>query len=246
MRPFLMQTKMETIRTFRNPYYVFWSLFMPIVFYFVFTKVFNPDTANQSLYEAHFLMSMTSFSVMGSAIMTLGIRLVEERKHGWTLFLRVTPLSSQAYFLAKMISQSVIHVFSILLIFIIGGVVNSVSLSFSEWLLAGIWILIGSLPFLALGTLVGTMKKVDTASGVSNLIYLSLAITGGMWMPLDIMPKFIQNVALWLPSYNYGDGAWQIIRGSSPDIMNVIILLGYFLLFMLISGYIRSKQEAVV
>lgn len=246
MKPFIMQCKMETIRIFRNPYYVFWSLFMPIVFYFIFTKVFNPDTTNQSLFEAHFLMSMAAFSVMGSAIMTLGIRLVEERKQGWTLFLKVTPLSSQSYFLAKMISQSVIHVFSILLIFIVGGTINSVSLSFNEWLLAGFWILIGSLPFLAIGTLVGTMKKIDTASGVSNLIYLSLAITGGMWMPLEIMPKFIQNIAVWLPGYNYGNGAWEIIRGNSPELLNAIILLGYFLLFMLISSNIRNKQEAVV
>ena len=246
MKPFIMQCKMESIRIFRNPYYVFWSLFIPLVFYFIFTKVYGPNTANQGLYEAHFLMSMAAFSVMGSAIMTLGIRLVEERKQGWTLFLRVTPLTSQAYFLSKMISQSLIHIFSILLIFVIGGFMNSVSLSFSEWLLAGCWILIGSLPFLAIGTLIGTMNRVDTASGVSNLIYLSLALTGGMWMPLDIMPKFIQNAAIWMPGYNYGNGAWQIIRGNSPELLNVMLLLGYFFLFMLISNYIRKKQEAVV
>lgn len=132
MGSFRMQCKMETIRIFRNPYYVFWSLFMPIVFYFVFTKVFAPDADDQGLYEAHFLMSMAAFSVMGSAIMTMGIRLVEEQTKGWTLFLKLTPLSSQSYFLSKMVSQSVIHVFSIILIFAIGGVVNSVSLSITE------------------------------------------------------------------------------------------------------------------
>ncbi|MBP2240851.1 ABC-2 type transport system permease protein [Cytobacillus eiseniae] len=246
MNAFIMQCKVEMIRILRNPYFVFWSLFMPIAFYMVFTKIFNSDIQDKEMWQAHYLMSMTTFSVMGSAIMTLGIRLVEERTQGWSMFMRITPLSDHAYFAAKMIGQTVIHIFSIMIIFSAGAIVNGVSLSASEWMLSGLWILIGSLPFLALGTLVGTMKKVDTASGVSNVIYMLLAISGGMWMPIETFPTFIQKIAAWLPSYNFGNGAWEIIRGNSPEWMNFIILFGYLVVFMLLSSYIRKKQEATV
>lgn len=230
---------------FRNRYYIFWSLFMPIVFYIIFTKVVDTGTDNQELWNAHFLMSVTSFSVMGSAIMTLGIRMVQERSEGWQKFIRVTPLSGTVFFMAKMIGQSAVHVFSIIFIFIAGFVLNGVSLSAFEWVMSGLWILIGSLPFLGLGVLIGLMKRVDTASGVSNVIYMVLAITGGMWMPMEIMPKIIQNIAAWLPAYNYGNGAWQIVRGGSPELKNIAILSVYLLLFMVLSTYIRRKQEAV-
>lgn len=241
-----MQCKVEIIRILRNPYFVFWSLFMPILFYFIFTKVFNTNIEGQKEWQAHYLMSMTAFSVMGSSIMTLGIRLVEERTKGWALFMRITPLSNQAYFMAKMVGQSVIHVFSISFIFIAGALINNISLTFFEWLMSGLWILLGTLPFLALGTLVGTMKRVDTAAGISNLVYMILAITGGLWMPMDIMPAIVQNIGKWLPSFNFGNGAWQIIRGNSPDMLNVLILVSYLVLFMVLSGYIRRKQEAAV
>lgn len=246
MRAFSMQCKVEIIRILRNPYFVFWSLFMPILFYFIFTKVFNTNIEGQKEWQAHYLMSMTAFSVMGSSIMTLGIRLVEERTKGWALFMRITPLSNQAYFMAKMVGQSVIHVFSISFIFIAGALINNISLTFFEWLMSGLWILLGTLPFLALGTLVGTMKRVDTAAGISNLVYMILAITGGLWMPMDIMPAIVQNIGKWLPSFNFGNGAWQIIRGNSPDMLNVLILVSYLVLFMVLSGYIRRKQEAAV
>ena len=246
MSAFRMQCKVEIIRILRNPYFVFWSLLMPIVFYIIFTKVFNTNIQNQQEWHAHYLMSMTTFSVMGSAIMTLGIRLVEERTKGWSLFMRITPLSDSAYFAAKMIGQTVIHLFSIAIIFIAGALINGVSLTAIEWLMSGLWILLGSLPFLALGTLVGTMKRVDTASGVSNVIYMILAISGGMWMPMEIMPAFIQKIGVWLPSYNFGNGAWEIIRGNSPEWINIILLIGYLFLFMLLSSYIRRKQEAAV
>ncbi|MDQ0232094.1 ABC transporter permease [Metabacillus malikii] len=246
MNGFLMQCKVEILRILRNPYYVFWSLFMPIAFYIVFTKIFNSAMEDQQLWQAHYLMSMTAFSLMGSAIMTLGIRLVEERTQGWSTFMRLTPLSDHAYFIAKMVGQMMIHLVSIVVIFTIGAIVNGVTLTALEWIMCGIWLLFGSLPFLALGTLVGTMKRVDTAAGISNMGYMVLAIAGGMWMPLEIMPDFVQMIGKWLPSYNFGNGAWNIVRDSSPDWINFFLLIAYLIVFVLLSGYIRRKQEMTV
>ncbi|MFF2019194.1 ABC transporter permease [Paenibacillus sp. NPDC058177] len=244
MRSLTMQCKAEMLRIVRNPYYVFWSLLMPIMFYFIFTRVVNTGDSDPT-WAAHYLMSMAAFSVMGSAIMTLGIRLVQERSQGWTTFIRITPLPGYVYFLGKMFGQTMMHLFSIICIFAAGYLINGVSLSAAQWLLCGLWLLVGSLPFLAMGTLVGSMKRVDTASGVSNAVYMALAITGGMWMPLEILPRLMQKIGVWLPSYNYGNGAWQIVQGSHPEWSNILILLGYLAVFMLLSVYIRKQQEAV-
>ncbi len=246
MRLLLIQSKMEIRRLFRNPYFLFWSLTMPILFYFLFTKVFTSGYEDAQLWEAHYLISMTAFSVMGSSIMTQGIRLVEERAQGWTLLMRVTPLPSVTYFLARMISQTVIHLFTILVIFTAGGIGNGVTMRASEWLLSGAWILLGALPFLAIGNLVGTMKKVDTASGVSNVLYMVLAFTGGLWMPMETLPDFMQTLGKWLPAYHFGSGGWEIIRGNSPEVENILVLSAYLVLFVILSSYIRRKQEAVV
>lgn len=245
MNMFVSQSKAEVVRIFRNPYFIFWSLFMPIVFYFIYTRMFNLDVPDQKVWKAHFLMSMTAFSVMGSSIMNYGIRLVQERTQGWTKFLQVTPLRTGVYFSAKMIAQSVVNIFSIVLIFFIGAMANGVNLTAGEWFLAGSWIFLGSLPFLALGSLVGTMKKVETASGVSNFIYLILAILGGLWMPMEILPKFLQNLGDWLPAYHYGNGAWEIVRGNLPEHRSIIILSAYLVVFMVLSVYIRKKQQVV-
>lgn len=93
MKTFQMQCKVEIIRILRNRYFVFWSLVMPIIFYYIFTNLVNSDVPNKAEWQAHYLMSMTVFSVMGSSMMTLGIRMVQERSQGWSTFIRVTPLS---------------------------------------------------------------------------------------------------------------------------------------------------------
>jgi ABC-2 type transport system permease protein len=216
---------------------------MPIIFYYIFTNLVNSDVPNKAEWQAHYLMSMTVFSVMGSSMMTLGIRMVQERSQGWSTFIRVTPLSDSVYFAAQMIGQSVIHALSITIIFIAGALINSVSLTPMEWLMSGLWILLGSLPFLAIGTLVGLMRKVETAAGISNVIYMVLAVAGGLWMPLEVMPNMMQTIAQWLPSYHFGNGAWNIVRGEWPNWKNILVLIAYLALFMLLSKYIRRKQE---
>ncbi len=245
MKMFGHQCQAEVLRMLRNPYYLFWSLLMPIVFYFIFTKVVNYDVPDKDEWNAHYLMSMTTFSVMGSSIMTMGIRLVEERSQGWTTFIRVTPLSDLVYYSAKMVGQTMVHIFSVVVIFIAGVLINGVNLSVWEWFASAGWILLASLPFLAIGTLIGTMKRVDTAIGISNVMYMALAISGGMWMPIDVLPNIIQKIGAWLPAFHFGNGAWQIIRGHAPEFRNFAILAAYLIVFMLLSTYIRKKQEAV-
>lgn len=234
---------MEIIRIFRNPYFVFWTLFMPIVFYFIFTKIVNANIPDRELWQAHYLMSMTTFSLMGSAIMTFGIVLVQERSQGWSKFLKLTPLPSWAYITSKMIAQSVVHIGSIIIIFLAGIIINGVSLSFVQWLTAGAWILLASFPFLAMGTLVGTMKKVETAAGVSNILYLLLAILGGMWFPMSGFPDILQAIGKWLPSYNYGNGAWEIVRGNFPEWSNILVLSVYLIIFIVLSSILYRKQD---
>ena len=245
MRTLWNECKLEAVRVFRNRYFIFWSLVMPIFFYVLYTKIMVQNVNDQEVWEKHFLMSMAAFSVMGSSIMTLGLRLVQERNQGWTVYLKTTPVSGGVYFFAKMMGQSAVHVLSVAVIFISGGVINGISMTVGEWLAAGSWIVVGAIPFLALGGVIGTMRKSDTASGVSNLLYLALAIAGGMWMPVDSLPAIFQPIVHALPSYQYGAGAWSISRGEGPALVSILILIAYFVLFMVLSIQRRRVQEAV-
>ncbi|WP_100009844.1 ABC transporter permease [Lentibacillus sediminis] len=244
MKGIFTQCRFEVIRIFRNPYYVFWSLMMPIVFYFIYTNVFNTELPNPDEWQAYFLMSMATFSVMGSAVMNFGIRMVQEHTQGWAKFMKITPFPSWGYFSAKMFGQMVMHALSIIVIFLAGSIINGITLTAGQWIAAGAWILIASIPFLALGSLIGTMKKVETASGVSNILYLGLAVLGGMWMPMEVFPPLLQNIGEWLPSYHFGSGAWEIVLGNPPELLSYLMLIGYMVVFMYLAVFIRRKQQA--
>ena len=61
---------------------------------------------------------------------------------------------------------------------------------------------LGVLPFCALGLMIGTLLKGQGAPGLLNMIYLPMAFLSGLWFPLQIMPKFLQQLAPIWPSYH--------------------------------------------
>ena len=173
------------------------------------------------------------------------MRISQEKGQGWTHLLKITPLPEGAYITAKIIAQTVVNAFSILVIFIAGILINHVELTVGQWIGAGLWLLLGVTPFLALGTVIGSIKKADAAAGLANILNMCLAILGGLWMPIEVFPKILRSISEWTPTYHFGSGAWDIVAGKSIGWENIAVLGGYFLIFVVISIYIRKRQEAV-
>jgi ABC-2 type transport system permease protein len=61
----------------------------------------------------------------------------------------------------------------------------------------------GCIPFASLGLLLGLIMAPNAAPGVINLFYLPLSFCGGLWMPIEMLPQWLQHVAHVLPSYYF-------------------------------------------
>lgn len=243
---FLAQTKAESLRIVRSPFFLLFSILMPLGFYFLFASLNGANREMESTTYGQFsLMSMTAFSLIGTAMSQFGIRLAYERRDGWVRLLKLTPLTPSVWIGSKMVAHMGVHLLSIVLIFTAANVVYDFDLTAGKWILCGLWLWIGSLPFLAIGSLLGTFKNADAVIAVANILQMGLAILGGLWMPLHTLPKWIQAFGEWLPSYRYAHGAWNMLGGMSPAWMDWIILLFCGILFMIVSGYTLNRREAL-
>ncbi|WP_235847677.1 ABC transporter permease [Paenibacillus tuaregi] len=245
MKSMIAQCKAEILRTLRNRRFVVFSVVMPVMFYFIFTGTMGDIKVGGIDWKAYYLMSMTAFGVIGASINTLSVRFAQERTQGWVRLIRITPLPNSAYVLSKMLSQSIVNLGTILLMFLIGHFAKGIDLSLGQWVACGLWIWIGVLPFMALGLLLGTLKSVEVVQVAANILYMSLSVLGGLWMPITTMPKLMQTIAEYLPSYRFGQGAWNVLGGIGPDWTGILILAAYALVFVILSTYILKRQEAV-
>ncbi|MCI0183989.1 MAG: ABC transporter permease [Acidibacillus sp.] len=242
MRALWSQWKADLLRTIRDRRFFFLTLGMPIAFYFIFINEIGTKVAIDGTYwSEYFMVSMAAFGVVGSSVNTLSVRLATERKSGWVRFLRTTPLSSVGYALAKVFTQLTLSLLIILVVFIVAGFSQHVTMPLVRWIEVFLWLWIGSLPFAALGVLIGMAG--NAAQVLGTLVYLVLSMLGGLWTPIQALPKVMQEIAKWTPTYRLAKPAWELLAGQSIQWMSVLILLIYAVLFVALAAIIERKID---
>ena len=115
----LVYTRYELLRALRNRRFFFFSLGFPLLFYFVIAApnrhVTDFDGSGISL-PLYYMVGLTSFGTMVAMIST-GTRIAAERQVGWTRQLRITPLSTRAYFRAKLLAAYMMAGLTIVLLY---------------------------------------------------------------------------------------------------------------------------------
>lgn len=190
----------ELIRTFRNTRFVIFAFAFPLVLYLVIAA---PNRHEHNLAGTgisaplYYMVGLATFAVMTGAVSS-GARIAAERQVGWNRQLRITPLRSRSYLVTKVVTAYAMALVSILLLYI-AGIALGVRMSAGDWLEMTGLLLVGLIPFAALGILVGHLVSPDTIGPVMGGMAALLALLGGTWFP--ITSGFMYDLARSLPSY---------------------------------------------
>ncbi len=205
----------ELRRTLRNRRFFFFSLGFPLVLYFLIAGP-NRDETNlgHSGLSAplYFMVGLAAFGTM-NAMLAAGARISGERAVGWNRQLRITPLTTRTYFRAKVLTGYVMAGITLVALYL-AGVSLGVSMSASDWMRMTVLILLGLLPFAALGIVFGHLLTPDSIGPAMGGTTALLAILGGTWFPLS--GAVMTHVGEALPSYwlvqaghvGLGGGGW--------------------------------------
>ncbi|GLY86427.1 ABC transporter permease [Actinoallomurus iriomotensis] len=221
---------LEIRRMYRDRRFVFFTIALPVGFYLLWSNIFakgdvDADTGLDA--KTYLLVSMAAFGALGASLTTTGARLAAERQSGWLRQLRVTPLRPWAVIIAKVVASMCLALPAIVLVGVVAAVTQHVHLTVGEWagMIGAMWL--GTLPFAALGTLIGSLVGPDAAQPLTMACYLLLAILGGMWMSVSLLPKTLRHVAHWTPSNRFADLGWSIVAGHTPPASDVLVLAGW-------------------
>jgi ABC-2 type transport system permease protein len=197
----LVYTRYELLRTLRNRRFFILSLGFPLVLFFV---IAGPQRNVRSFQgtgipaPVYYMIGLASFGTM-SAMLSSGARIAAERAVGWNRQLRISPLTPSAYFRAKVLTAYMMALISLAALYI-AGVSLGVSLGARDWLEMTGLMLVGLIPFAALGILLGHMLTPDSIGPAMGGGISLLALLGGTWFPIA-SHGFLHDVAQLLPSY---------------------------------------------
>ncbi len=223
--------RLEIARMVRNMRFLVFTLVFPAGFYLLYTEMFRAQIRLAgTTWAGYYMVSMAVFGAVGAALGTLGTRLAAERAGGWVRLLRASPLAAAHYVGAKLAAAVIAAVPATLLLLLLGALVNHVALTAGTWLGLFLFVIAGAVPFAALGLLLGYLFDSESAQAGQVLIWLALSLLGGLWMPLEAMPKVFSEIALYLPTFRAADLARLALGAASrPALQDIAVLLAYTL-----------------
>ena len=193
--------RFELIRTVRNRRVLIFSLAFPVLLYLLIAAP-NRNEHNLSgtglSAPLYFMIGLASFGTI-NAVLSSGARIAAERTVGWNRQLRITPLTTRQYFRAKVATSYLLAIVSLLALYAAGMAVG-VSLPAGRWFQMTWLILIGLIPFAALGILIGHLLTADSIGPAIGGITAIFAFLGGAWFPIT-GGGFMEALAKDLPSY---------------------------------------------
>ncbi|MGX7675589.1 ABC transporter permease [Plantactinospora sp. DSM 117369] len=216
---------LEIRRVLRNRRTLVFILIMPAVFFLLFGLPNQGQTLDGGAQATAYIM--ISLAVYGAMVATTsgGAMVAVERAQGWSRQLRLTPLRPAAYVATKVITAMVLGLLAVLVEFAVGAV-SGVSMPIRVWLLAGLAAWLGSLVFAAFGLFVGYLAPAENVMQFMGPILAILAMFGGLFVPLEILPHVMQQIARFTPVYGVGELARSPLTGSGDTagaLLNIVL-----------------------
>jgi ABC-2 type transport system permease protein len=241
----------ELRRVLRSPGIAVWTLAFPVVDYLInFSNKANDPGAQRwagTTWAVYFMVSMCAWAAIAAAANAGGARLAAERANGWTTHLRLTPLPSWAYAAGKILTGAALALVAALALSLVAGAAARPHLPASAWaaMILACWL--GSLPFAALGILVGLAASTSVAQAAMVGTLLVLDVLGGLLWPLPVFPKWLQDITKVLPTYRLADLGRTAVAGRALNPADIAFLAAWTLIFGAAAAwrYRADEQRAI-
>jgi ABC-2 type transport system permease protein len=233
----------ELRRNLRNRRFFVFTVGFPLVLYLLIA------TPNKHVHDLsgtgisaplYFMVGLAALGAM-NAVVGGGARIAFERVSGWTRQLRLTPLSPLAYLSTKVAAAYLSASLTVGVLYA-AGMSLGVSLSAGRWLQMTGLLLVGLLPFAALGIMLGHLLGVEavgpTIGGLSGL----LGFLGGVWFPLG--HGVMHDIAQALPSFWLVQASHGSLGGPGWSAAGWLVVLGWTAALCALAAYAYRRDTA--
>lgn len=226
---------LEIRRLLRNRRTVIFALVLPAVFFLLFglNKVYADKPAGHGNVSAFIMVSMALYGAV-LATTSGGAMVSIERAAGWSRQLRLTPLSSTAYILIKMLTAMVLGAAAVIAVYVVAQIsgVPAMAPGYSYlWIVTALCVWVGSLVFAAFGLFLGYLLPTENVMQFLGIILMLFAFGGGLFIPLSQYPHALQVLAEYTPLYGLNQLVHAPLIGGSVHLAWVANAVAWLVIF---------------
>ena len=211
LRIYRKEAQYEFLRLLRARAFSLATIGFPLMFYVLFGIIVARNQPESARHAKYMLATYSIFGLVGACLFGICVSLAQERAQGWLELKQASPMPASAYLFAKLLTAMAFGLIIFGLLLTCGVTLGGVQLSLREFLHLLATVAGGVIPFAALGLLLASVVAPNAATGAVNLIYLPMSFLSGLWIPLDILPKWITRYAFLWPTWHMGQLALAAI-----------------------------------
>jgi ABC-2 type transport system permease protein len=241
---YLAEVRYEFTRILRNPALGLPIVLVPSALYLLIAVVVAGEAIDKDPALGVFLFG--GFGVLAvtmPALFTIGGSLAMEREMGVMRLKRAQPAPAGSWLVAKLVTGVAFSALAFLPMVGIGLGFGKITLDGGHLAAMSAVLILGSIPFCALGLMIGTLVTGSAAPGYANLIYLPGCYLSGLFFPLPqsmhwqtpIWPQFHINQ---LAMHAAGVTKFQFI----PVQLAAAALVGFTVLFSAVALWRLARK----
>jgi len=213
VRTYLAEARYESVRMLRAPGFAIPFLGLPVLLYLLFAVLIAGAATRGNPAVASFMFTgFAIFGIIGPGMFGFGVVVATEREQGLLRLKRALPMPPAAYLLAKGIMAMLFSAIILATLLAAGLTLGHMTLTAGQivrFLVTGV---LGSVPFCALGLLIGVWTTTRSSPAIVNLVYLPMLHLSGLFYPL---PKTLQSMASAWPAYHLHQLALDAVGAAS-------------------------------
>jgi len=217
---YIREASAEVTKAARMPQFAIPTIVLPPAFYALFALGMGRGDVEMA---THTLATFGVYAVMAPALFGFGANVASERETGQLELKRLSPMPAGAHITAKLFATMVFSAIAIGLVYAL-GLYAGVQFGMTQWITLTAVHLLAVIPFALIGLGIGYRLGQKAAIAIVNILFLGMAVMGGLWMPIAVLPEVIQTIAWALPSYHLGELALMVVGRS--DAANMWLHIG--------------------
>ncbi|MEU6712343.1 ABC transporter permease [Nonomuraea sp. NPDC046802] len=236
----MAHTRYLMIEQLRVPISIVASALIPAVTMLAFVVPFAGDDPVAATMSTG---SLTFFGAMSSALIGLSITVALDREQPWNPYLRTLPAGPVPRFAGRILVTLATMLTSVIPVLVVAALLTEATITPVQ-LLPGLGVLMaGGIPFILMALFIGLMLSSKAAIAVSQVLFFPMAILGGLLLPPQMMPGFIEVVSPYTPARGAAELLWAVTVGRDPNPVALVALACWTVVAAVAAAWAYRRDE---
>ncbi|WP_250448056.1 ABC transporter permease [Actinotalea sp. C106] len=224
LRLVLLHTRYQILETVRVPIAVIGNLVFPSLA-LAFFVLPNQAVAQDPVNATQAVAQLSLFAVISTCVFSYGVGVAEDRAQPFDPFVRTLPAGPIPRLGGRLLTGGAFSLVSLIPLLAIGALATAAAPSIGRVLAGVVMVLLGGMPFLFAGLAIGYALSFKAALPVAQVILFPLAFAGGLFLPPEMFPAWLDTASGFLPTRAARDVLVHVTTGQGATAFDVIMLV---------------------